>query len=58
MYKQYLYAIGGHNQTTNTNTTQSIGEKSNCLKEMTKPLFSIPVVCDGRMDVTFTKHDV
>eukprot|EP00978_Attheya_sp_CCMP212_P046404 scaffold391142_cov47-Attheya_sp.AAC.4 len=25
---------------------------------MTKPLFSIPVVCDGGMDVTFSKHDV
>ena len=25
---------------------------------MTRPLFSIPVVCDGRMKVTFRKKDV
>jgi hypothetical protein len=27
-------------------------------REMTKPLFSIPVVCDGGMEVTFRKHNM
>jgi hypothetical protein len=27
-------------------------------KEMTKPLFSVPVLCDGNMEVTFRKTDM
>jgi hypothetical protein len=27
-------------------------------REMTKPLFLIPLVCDGGMEVTFCKHDM
>jgi hypothetical protein len=33
-------------------------KQATVFKEMTKALFSIPVVCDGSMDVTFRKNDV
>ncbi len=33
-------------------------KKATVFKEMSKPLFSIPVVCDGGMEVTFRKKDV
>jgi hypothetical protein len=33
-------------------------KQATVFKEMTKPLFSIPVVCDGGMDVTFSKTEV
>jgi len=33
-------------------------KQATVFREMTKPLFSIPVVCDGGMEVTFRKHDM
>ena len=33
-------------------------KKATIFKEITKPLFSIPAVCDGGMEVTFRKKDV
>ena len=33
-------------------------QKSAVFKGITKPLYSIPVVCDGGMEVTFRKKDL
>ena len=33
-------------------------KKATVFKEMTKPLFSVPVLCDGNMEVTFRKADM
>ena len=39
-------------------TLPTLPKKGTVFKEMTKPLFSIPVVCDRRMEVTISKKDV